>query len=103
MRARLSSWVTTVKVVELQKSLLETWKFFSCFVNILTADDKYSLISRENWMQTIQMHLSEKQNNFSQFFSGVFESALYFEHFQKKMTLMAYVFPNLPTAKDVVR
>ena len=53
-------------------------------------------------MQTIQMHLSQKQNVFSEFFSAFFESALSFEHFQKKMTLIAYVFPNLPTTKDVI-
>ena len=35
-------------------------------------------------MQKFQMHLSQKQNNFSQFFSAFFESALNFEHFQKK-------------------
>ena len=54
-------------------------------------------------MQTIQMHLSQKQNIFSQFFSAFSESALNFEHFQKKMTLIAYVFPKLPTTKDVLR
>ena len=54
-------------------------------------------------MQTIQMHLSQKQNFFSEFFLGFFESALYFEHFPKKMTLMAYVFPKLTTTKDVLR
>ena len=51
--------------MELQKSLLETWKFFSRFFNTLTVDDKYSLITRENWMQTIQMHLSQKEKIFS--------------------------------------
>ena len=65
-----------VKVIELQKSLLETLKFFSRFFNIFTAHDKYSLISRDNWMQTIQMHLSLKQKIFSQFFSTFFKSAL---------------------------
>ena len=35
-------------------------------------------------MQKFQMHLSQKQNNFSEFFSAFFESALNFEHFQKK-------------------
>ena len=85
--------------MELQKSLLETRKFFSRFLNTLTADDKYSLISRDNWMQTIQMHLSQKQNIFSQFFSAFLESALNFQHFQTKMTLIAYVFPKLPTTK----
>ena len=51
-------------------------------------------------MQTIQMHLSQKQNIYSQFFSPFFESALDFEHFHTKMTLIAYVFPKLPTTKD---
>ena len=54
-------------------------------------------------MQTIQMHLSGKQKSFSQFFSAFFKSALNFEHFQKKMTLIAYVFPKLPTTKNVLR
>ena len=89
--------------MELQKSLLETWKFFSCFFNTLTADDKYSFISRDNWMKTSQMHLSQKQNIFSELFSAFSESALNFEHFQKKMTLIAYVFAKLPTTKDVLR
>ena len=54
-------------------------------------------------MHTIQMHLSQKQKIFSQFFSAFFKSALYFEHFQKKMTLIAYVFPKLTTTKNVLR
>ena len=54
-------------------------------------------------MHTIQMHLSLKKKIFSQFFTAFFESALNFEHFQKKMTLIAYVFPKLPTTKNVLR
>ena len=54
-------------------------------------------------MHTIQMHLSHKEKIFSQFFAAFFESALNFEHFQKKMTLIAYVFPKLPTTKNVLR
>ena len=45
-------------------------------------------------MRTIQMHLSQKQKIFSQFFSAFFESALNSERFQKKRTFIAYVFPN---------
>ena len=48
------------------------------------------------------MHLSQKENIFSQFFSAFFESAFNFEHLQKKMTLIAYVFPKLPTTKNVL-
>ena len=54
-------------------------------------------------MQTIQMHLSQKQKIFSEFFSAFFKSALNSEHFQKKMTLIAYAFPKLPTTKNVLR
>ena len=35
-------------------------------------------------METIQMHLSQKQKIFSEFFSAFFESALIYEHFQKR-------------------
>ena len=103
MRAPLSSWVITVKVIELQKSLVDTWIFFRPFLNTLTADDKYSLISRDKWMRRIQMHLCEKPETFSQFFSAFFESALNLEHLQKNMTLIGYVFPKLPTTKNVLR
>ena len=54
-------------------------------------------------MHTTQMHLSQKQKTFSEFFSAFFKSALNSEHFQKKMTLIAYVFPKLPTTKNVLR
>ena len=54
-------------------------------------------------MQTIEKHLSQKQKVFSQLLAVFFEFALNFEHFQKKMTLLAYVFPKLPTTKDVLR
>ena len=89
--------------MELQKSLLETWKVFSRFLNTLTADDKNSLISRDNWMQTIPTHLSQKQSIFSEFFSSFFEYAFNFEHFQRKIILIAYVFPTLPNTKEVLR
>ena len=103
MRALLSSWVIIVKVIVLEKSLLDTWKFFRPFLHTFTANDKYSLNSKDNWMETIQMHLSQKRNIFSEFFSAFFESALNFEHFQKKMTLIAYVLTKLPTTIHVLR
>ena len=54
-------------------------------------------------MHTIQMHLSQKQKIFSRSFSAFFESALNFEHFKKKRTFIAYVFPKLPTTKNLLR
>ena len=103
MRAVLPARLIPLKVIDLQKSLLDTWKFFRPFLNTLTANDKYSLNSKDKSMQTIQTLLSQKQNIFSEFFSAFFESALNFKHFQRKMTLIAYVFPKLPTTKDMIR
>ena len=54
-------------------------------------------------MHTIQMHLTQKQKIFSQFFSAFFESALNSEHFQKKRTFIAYIIPKLPTTKNLLR
>ena len=89
--------------MELQKSLLDTWKFFSRFLNTLTTGDNYSLVTRDNWMQRILMHLPQKQKIFFEFFTAFFEFALNFEYFRKKMTLIAYVFSKLPTTEDVLR
>ena len=54
-------------------------------------------------MHTIQMPLSQNQKIFSEIFSAFFESALNFEHFQKKTMFIAYIFPKLPTTKNVLR
>ena len=47
------------------------------------------------------MQLSEKLKAFSGFFIAVLESALNFEHFEKKVSFIAQVFPKLLTPKDV--
>ena len=103
MKVLLPARVIIVKVIELQKSLLDTWKYWRLLLNTLTVNDKYSLNRKDKWMEAIQMLLSQKQNIFSQFVSAFFESALNFEHFQIKMTLIPYVFSKLPTTEDVLR
>ena len=50
----------------------------------MTADDKYSLLNRDNLTQQIPTVLSQKQNAFFQFFLAFSKSRLNFEHFQKK-------------------
>ena len=64
--------------------MLVLCKILRLFVNTLTADDKYSLLNRDNLTQAIQTLLSQKQKAFSQFFSSFLKSTLNFEHFQKK-------------------
>ena len=71
-------------------------------VNTLNANYEYSRSSRENLPLPIQMQLSEKPKTFSEFFIEVLEFTLNFEHFEKKMTLIAQVFLKLMTPKDVL-
>ena len=50
----------------------------------MTADDKYSLLNRDNLTQPIRTQLSQKQNSFSEFFLAFSKSTLTSEHFQTK-------------------
>ena len=52
----------------LKKALLVIFKISGLFVNPLTADDKYSLLNRGNFLQHYQMQVSQKRKKFSQFF-----------------------------------
>ena len=45
-----------------------TWKVLKLFVNTFIADDKYSVINRDNLTQPIQNQLSQKQKIFLNFF-----------------------------------
>ena len=83
--------------------MLVLWKILRLFLNTLTDNDKYCLLHRNNLTQPIQILLSQKQKAFSQFFSAVLKSTLNFADFQKKMTLIADVFPKLPSTKKVIR
>ena len=67
------------------------------FVNTLTADDKYSLLNRDNLNQ---LGLFQKQNFFL-IFSCISKSTLNFEHFEKNDDHSIY-FRNY-TPKNVVR
>ena len=49
------------------------------------------------------MYLFQKQKTFSEFFCAFFKSTSNFEHFKEKMTLIAYLFAKLRTAKVVLR
>ena len=83
--------------------MLVLCKISGLFLNTLTDDNKYCLLYRDNLTQPIQILLSQKQKTFSQFFYAFLKSTLNFERFQKKMTLIADVFPKLPCPKKVIR
>ena len=78
-------------------------KILGLFVNTLSENERYCLLYKDNLLQPIQILLSQKQKTFSEFFSPFLKSTLNFERFQKKMTLIADVFPKLPSPKKVIR
>ena len=83
--------------------MLVLCKILGLFINTLSEDERYCLLYKDNLLQPIQILLSQKQKTFSQFFSPFLKSTLNFERFQKKMTLIADVFPKLPSPKKVIR
>ena len=64
--------------------MLVLCKFLRLFVKILTDDETYSLLYRDNLTQRIQILLSQKQKTFSQLFSALLKCTLTFQHSRKK-------------------
>ena len=48
--------------------MLVLWKILKLFVDTLTANNKYSLLNRDDITQPIQILLSQKQKTSSEFF-----------------------------------
>ena len=69
----------------------------------MTANDKYSLFNRGNLLQHFQIQLYQNWKIFSNFFDHFWHSDSILNISKKKMTLIADVFLNLRTGKNVVR
>ena len=70
-----------MKAIELEEVSFSDKQILGLFVNIMTSDDKYSLLNRGNLSPPIQMNLSKKQKTFSDLFSQLLKSRLNFEYF----------------------
>ena len=84
-----------------KKSALVRSKILGLFVNTLTAEYTYSGRNMQNLTQQVQTLLSLKQKTFSGFFIAFLKSTWNGEHFQKKESLLAKVFPKLLTPKEM--
>ena len=80
-------------------SLSLTWQLLGLLVNTLAADEKYPLLNRDNLAIPIQMQLSQKQKTFAQFLAEFLKSRLNFIYFEKKITLIDFVFQKLRPPK----
>ena len=56
----------------------------------MTADDKYSLLNRDNLTQPIPTQLSQKQKAFFEFYLAFWKSTLNFDHLQRKDDLHSW-------------
>ena len=82
-----------------KKSFLLTWEILGLLVNPLATDEMYPVLNGDNLRIPIQMQLNQEQKTFSEFFPPLLKFILQFEHFEKKMTLINFVFSKLRTPK----
>ena len=82
-----------------KKSLLVTCKISRLFPHTLSADDKYSLLNRDNLTQSIQTQLSWKQKTFSDFFLHFSNLALILNIFSKRWPPFLMYFGNYQPRK----
>ena len=68
----------------------------------MTTDDKYSRQNMLNFTQELEAPLSQRQKLFYGSFLAFLKCALNLEHFEKKMSILALLFPELLTPKEVV-
>ena len=92
-----------VKASKFEKVSLNDRQISGLSFNTLAADQKHSLLNRENLMQPIGMQLSLKGKTFSQFFFGIIKMQRKFQKLsKKKITFIVDVFPKLRIHKKVV-
>ena len=84
-------------------SLLLTYKILGLIVNTLAAHEKYPVLNRENLTILIQMHLSQNQNNFFDFFAAFLKSRLKFECFEEKDDPYRFCTSDITDSENVVR
>ena len=78
-------------------------KILRLFVNTLTVNGKDYLLKRDNLTEPIQIQLSQKQKVLSELFFAFLKPILNFKHLPKKMILIADVFREIATPKNIVR
>ena len=72
-------------------------------VNLLAADEKYPVSNRDNLTTAIQIELSQKQQNFSDFVGTFSKSRLNFEDFEKKDDNHSFFVSEITDCENVVR
>ena len=82
-----------------KKSRSVSYETLRLFFNALTADDKSSGSSMQNFPQQFQTPLSKKQKTFSSFFIAFLECALNLERFKKKQEYPSAILSEVTDAE----
>ena len=88
---------------ELEKFCLIDMKIFGLLVNTLPADEKYSVLNKENLMIPIQMQFSQKQKIFSQVLPAFLKSQINFKYFEKKDEPHRFCISEITDSENVLR
>ena len=72
-------------------------------VNLSAADEKYPVSNRDNLTTAIQIELSQKEQNFSDFVGTFSKSRLHFEDFEKKDDNHSFFVSEITDCENVVR
>ena len=86
-----------------KKSLFMTCQILGVLVNILAADEKYPVLTRDNLTIPIQMPLSQKRKTFSEFFAEFLKSRINFNYFGKKDDPHRFCISEITASENVVR
>ena len=78
-------------------------KILTLLINKLIVDDNHYLLNRDKLTEPTQVQFSQKQNTFSEFFLDIQNLHSILNICQKKITLIADVFPEIPAPKNMVR
>ena len=82
-----------------KKSPSVWYEILRLFVNVLTADNKYSGSNMQNLPEQFQTPLSQKQKTFSEFFIAFLRCAWNLGHFEKKDEYPRLIISELIDAK----
>ena len=86
-----------------KKSLFLTCKILGLLVKALAADEKYTVLNRDNLTIPIQTQLSEKQKTFSEFFLAFLRSRINLKHFEKEGDPHRFCIFEITDSENVVR
>ena len=86
-----------------KKSLWSTCQIVGLLVNLSAADEKYPVSNRDNLTTAIQIELSQKEQNFSDFVGTFSKSRLNFEDFEKKDDNHSFFVSEITDCENVVR